>query len=249
MSPILTLRHYREELLAHSHAHVQLVFGLSGCLELAVGGQTTRIERQGLTIVPPEEHHACASRHGSQCLVLDVPSEDWLQDSLGAHYDAGRRLLEKPGQHDLAPAHSQLVGWIASTALADALVAEHSARLLLASLAVPTAPAEPVGLPLAALDAHIDRHLASPLQVADLARLSGLSVARFHDRFLAATGQTPMDYVRRRRLRQGRQWLLDSALGVGEIAARVGYSSQSAFTAALAREFGATPRELRRRGE
>lgn len=247
MSPILTLRHYQEELLAHSHAHVQLVFGLSGCLELAVAGQTSRIERQGLSVVPPEEHHACASRHGSHCLVLDVPDEGWLKDSLGAHYDAGRRLLEKPGQHELAPAHSQLVGWIASAALADTLVAEQAARLLLSSLAAPATPAEPAGLPLAALDAHIDRHLASPLQVADLARLSGLSVARFHSRFLAATGQTPMDYVRGRRLRQGRQLLLDSALGVGEIAARVGYSSQSAFTAALAREFGVTPRELRRR--
>lgn len=249
MSSILTLRHYREELLTHSHAYGQLVFGLSGCLELAVRGRTARIERQDLTVVPPEEHHACASRHGSHCLVLDVPDEDWLRDSLGKHFDAGRRLLERPGLVELTPAQSQLVGWIAGAPMADALVAEHAARLLLASLAVPATPVEPGELPLAALDAHIDRHLARPLQVADLARLSGLSVARFHERFLAATGQTPMDYVRRRRLRQGRQLLLESALGVGEIAARVGYSSQSAFTAALTREFGVTPRELRRRGE
>ena len=33
---------------------------------------------------------------------------------------------------------------------------------------------------------------------------------------------------------------------MGEIAARVGYASQSAFTAALVREFGVTPRQLRR---
>ena len=36
------------------------------------------------------------------------------------------------------------------------------------------------------------------------------------------------------------------ALTVGEIAARVGYASQSAFTAALAREYGTTPRVIRR---
>lgn len=40
--------------------------------------------------------------------------------------------------------------------------------------------------------------------------------------------------------------LLESSLAVGEIAARVGYASQSAFTAALVREFGVTPRQLRR---
>ncbi|MNR67001.1 Exoenzyme S synthesis regulatory protein ExsA [compost metagenome] len=51
--------------------------------------------------------------------------------------------------------------------------------------------------------------------------------------------------MRARRLRLGRQLLLESRLAVGEIAARVGYSSQSAFTAALSREFGITPRALR----
>ena len=108
------------------------------------------------------------------------------------------------------------------------------------------ATTEPGELPLAALDAHIDQHAARPLQVADLARLCGLSVARFHSRFLAATGQTPMDYLRTRRLLQGRRLLLESALSVAEVAARVGYASQSVFTAALSREFGVTPRSLRR---
>lgn len=249
MSPILTLRHYRQEVLAHSHAHGQLVFGLTGCLELAIGGLTSRVERQGLSIVPPEQHHACASRHGSRCLVLDVPGEAWLKDCLGAHVDRGRRLLEKTARLDLSPSHSQLVGWIAASALDQPLLAEQSARLLLSSLVVPTAAERDGELPLAALDAHIDRHLASPLQVADLARLCGLSAARFHSRFLAATGRTPMDYVRSRRLRHGLQLLQGSELDVGEIAARVGYRSQSAFTAALVRDCGLTPRAVRRRRE
>ncbi|MNJ80721.1 Exoenzyme S synthesis regulatory protein ExsA [compost metagenome] len=58
-----------------------------------------------------------------------------------------------------------------------------------------------------------------------------------------------MDYVRTRRLHLGRQLLLESRLAVGEVATRVGYSSQSAFTAALSREFGVTPRVLRRNRE
>ena len=102
------------------------------------------------------------------------------------------------------------------------------------------------GLPLASLDAYVDRHAGHPLQVADLARLAGLSAARFHARFLAETGQTPMDYVRQRRLQLGRELLCATHLAVGEIAARVGYASQSAFTAALVRQFGSTPRQIRR---
>ncbi len=104
---------------------------------------------------------------------------------------------------------------------------------------------EPTQLPLASLDSYIDRHTAHPLQVADLARLAGLSAARFHARFLAETGQTPMDYVRQRRLQLGRDLLRGSHQSVGEIAAQVGYASQSAFTAALVRQFGTTARQLR----
>jgi AraC-like DNA-binding protein len=68
-------------------------------------------------------------------------------------------------------------------------------------------------------------------------------------RFLAETGQTPMDYVRSRRLQLGRRLLQSSALPIGEIATRVGYSSQSAFTAALSRQFGCTARALRQQRE
>jgi AraC-like DNA-binding protein len=82
--------------------------------------------------------------------------------------------------------------------------------------------------------------------VADLARLAGLSVARLHARFLAETGRTPMEHVRQRRLQLAEHLLRSSDLPVGEIAARVGYNSQSAFTAALSRHLGTTPRQLRR---
>lgn len=246
MHSILSLRQYNHDLLVHSHDHAQLVFGLSGCLDFEVDGQGARVERQTLAVVPPEARHACGSPGGSRCLVVDVPDDDWLRQALGRHFDAGRRLLERPGALSLDPVQSQLVSWIATSAVGDEVIAAQSAGLLLASLAAPGAQREDSGaLPLAALDAHIDQHAAHPLQVADLARLCGLSVARFHARFLAETGLTPMDHVRARRLHLGRRLLLDSQLPVGEIAARVGYSSQSAFTAALSREFGVTPRALR----
>lgn len=71
---------------------------------------------------------------------------------------------------------------------------------------------------------------------------SPLSVARF----LCAAGLTPMEFIRQRRLQRGRELLESTELPVGEIANRVGYDSQSAFTAALVRAFERTPRPLRR---
>ena len=245
MHPVLSLRQYRHEQIAHSHAHAQLVFGLSGCLDFEVAGQGCQVLSHSLAVVPPSAHHACASPAGSHCLVLDVPAGSWLQQRLGVHADAGRRLLERPGRVLLNPAQSQLVNWLAASPINDEVIAQQGAALLLASLSSSQPEPQP-GLPLTLIDAHITRHCAHPLQVADLARLCGLSTARFHARFLAETGQTPMDHVRSRRLQLGRELLLSSNLAVGDVAARVGYASQSAFTAALSRQLGSTPRQLRR---
>ncbi|MNN56702.1 Exoenzyme S synthesis regulatory protein ExsA [compost metagenome] len=101
-------------------------------------------------------------------------------------------------------------------------------------------------LPYAAFDGHIEQHAAHPLQVADLARIAGLSTARLHARFTAECGMTPMDYIRQRRLLKARELVSRTLLPMGEIAARVGYSSQSAFSAAMLRAFGCTPGTLRR---
>jgi AraC-like DNA-binding protein len=247
MSSLLSLRHYRDELLSHSHDHAQLVFGLSGLLDFEIAGHGSQVSRQTLAVVPSAARHACASKAGSQCLVLDVPSEYWLQQQLGRHADATRRLLDAPAAISLNPAQGQLVSWLAASPINDPVIALQGAALLLASLAHACTPApRNSGLPLAVLDAHIDQHAAHPLQVADLARVAGLSAARFHARFLDEVGQTPMDYVRSRRLQLARHLLQSSDLAISEVAARVGYSSQSAFSAALSRHLGFTPRQLRR---
>ncbi len=244
---MLSLRNYQHDLIAHSHDHPQLVFGLSGQLEFEIAGRGSRIGERGLAIVPAAVHHACASVTGSHCLVLDVPSEGWLRQRLGHHCESSLRLLDRPDTVRLGPTQQSLVSWLASSPINDSVIAEQGAVLLLASLnGVHGAPSDSTALPLAAIDSFIDQHLAHPLQVADLARIAGLSVARLHARFLGETGCTPMEYIRRRRLQQGEALLHDTRLPVGEIAARVGYGSQSAFTAALVRARGCTPRALRR---
>ncbi|MGF6392354.1 AraC family transcriptional regulator [Pseudomonas plecoglossicida] len=246
--PILSLRHYRDDLIAHSHEHPQLVFGLRGRLDFEVQGQGARLDRQGLMVVPAGAHHSCGSDSGSHCLVLDVPGEHWLREQLGEHADASRRLLDRPAALDLDSRQQQLVDWLAASPVDDPLIARQGAALLLASLN-PTASAVITPshrLPYAAFDSHVEQHAAHPLQVADLARIAGLSSARLHARFATECGMTPMDYIRQRRLLKARRLLRETALPVGEVAVLVGYSSQSAFSAAILRAFGCTPRVLRR---
>ncbi|MBC3501681.1 helix-turn-helix transcriptional regulator [Pseudomonas sp. SWRI59] len=246
--PILSLRRYRNSLITHSHEHPQLVFGLAGRLHFEVQGHGARVDRQGLMVVPAGAHHTCASDAGSDCLVLDVPGEHWLREQLGEHADASRRLLDRPAALGLDSRQQQLVDWLATSPIDDPLIARQGAALLLASLnpaaAASIRPSQ--RLPYAAFDAHIEQHVAHPLQVADLARLAGLSTARLHARFIAECAMTPMDYIRKRRLLKARQLVERTLLPLGEIAAQVGYSSQSAFSAAMLRAFGCTPLALRR---
>ncbi|MDN7139233.1 helix-turn-helix domain-containing protein [Pseudomonas sp. JQ170] len=246
-SSLLSLRHYRHDLIAHSHEHPQLVFGLRGQLDFELEGRGARVDRQGLMVVPAGAHHTCGSPAGSHCLVLDVPGDAWLSRSLGEHTSASQRLLEHRGPLSLDNRQQQLVDWLAASPVADPVIAQQGAVLLLASLCSTQAPvAEQQLLPYAAFDAHIDRHAAHPLQVADLARLAGLSSARLHARFMLESATTPMDYIRQRRLLQARKLLAETTLAIGEIASQVGYSSQSAFSAAMLKAFGRAPRDLRR---
>ena len=247
MRPILTLRQYSQDVIVHSHDHAQLVFGLSGALDFEVDGRGSQVVQQSFLVVPSGAHHACGSANGSRCLVLDVPDDQWVAESLGDHAESSRRLLDTAGRLALDAGQNQLVNWLASSPVDDPLIAQQGAVLLLASLN--HARPDAIGgrrLPYAALNAHIDQYAAYPLQVADLARVAGLSSARLHARFMAECGQTPMDYIRSRRLHRAVEMLRDSALPIGEIAVRVGYSSQSAFAAAVLREFGASPGKLRR---
>lgn len=247
MRPIFSLRQYTHDLIVHSHDHAQLVFGLSGALDFEVEGRGSQVRQQSFVVVPSGAHHACGSPDGSRCLVMDIPDEQWLRDALGNHADASRRLLDQPARLSLDAGQSQLVSWLANSPVSDPVIAQQGAVLLLASLNH-ARPAELVArrLPYAALDAHIEQYAAYPLQVADLARIAGLSSARLHARFMAECGQTPMEYIRSRRLHKAVSLLRETALPVGEIACRVGYSSQSAFSAAVLREFGSSPGQLRR---
>ncbi|MEG0859658.1 MAG: AraC family transcriptional regulator [Pseudomonas sp.] len=244
---ILSLRHYSDDLIAHSHTHPQLVFGLRGQLDFELDGRGARIDRQGLIVVPGGVHHTCGSAAGSHCLVLDVPGDAWLESNMGEQAQASQRLLEHRGALDLDNRQQQLVDWLAAGPVADPLIARQGAVLLLASLNSASRPATvQKQLPFASFDAHIEQNAAYPLQVADLARLAGLSAARLHARFITEASMTPMDYIRQRRLLQARRLLAETDLAIGEIASQVGYSSQSAFSAAMLKAFGRAPRALRR---
>jgi AraC-like DNA-binding protein len=85
-----------------------------------------------------------------------------------------------------------------------------------------------------------------PHTVASLAAACHLSRAAFTRRFTTATGESPMAYLRRVRMREAAR-LLAAHRPVAGVAHEVGYASRSRFGDAFRREYGSSPIEFQAR--
>ncbi|GAA1659214.1 hypothetical protein GCM10009830_00220 [Glycomyces endophyticus] len=99
---------------------------------------------------------------------------------------------------------------------------------------------------VAAALARIEERLPGPIAVPDIAAAVGLSHNHLTRLFRAGTGSTVVAHVRRRRLQRAEHLLRESTLSIPAIAASVGIPDLQAFNKACRREFGRSPRAVRR---
>lgn len=102
-----------------------------------------------------------------------------------------------------------------------------------------------------------DKHLSLALQaihkepeiqwkLGDLAKLSGMSRARFADLFSSRIGVPPITYLTSWRLMKARRLLANSGLDMTDIANRCGYSSMPSFSSRFKKEYDIGPGAYRR---
>ena len=77
--------------------------------------------------------------------------------------------------------------------------------------------------------------------LASLAREVGMSRSGFAKRFATLVGMPTMQYIARCRMRLAHQHLQQRAFGVSELASKVGYQSEAAFSRAFKRYIGISP--------
>ncbi|MFW8593920.1 GlxA family transcriptional regulator [Cribrihabitans neustonicus] len=99
--------------------------------------------------------------------------------------------------------------------------------------------------PVARAVAMMQANLETPLPIAAIARAAGRSQKELEARMRTELGATPQAVYRRLRLIEARRLVLETRLGVAEIALRCGYEDPSALTRAFRAEFATTPRQLR----
>ncbi len=87
----------------------------------------------------------------------------------------------------------------------------------------------------------IQANLDQPISLAQLAGIAGYSRMHFAVVFRQITGMRPHEYLTRARVERSRSLLLNSSLTIAQIAAAVGFSSQSHLTAVFRNVMGVTP--------
>lgn len=95
---------------------------------------------------------------------------------------------------------------------------------------------------------HVTGNLDSPLRVASLAEIAGLSEYHFHRIFREEVGETVAKFIVRKRLEKAcRQLMRKEAVPITLVAEECGFSSQSLFCRNFKRHLGMTPQEYRSR--
>ena len=97
--------------------------------------------------------------------------------------------------------------------------------------------------PLEAMRLKYDQQLT----VTELAKMAGMSVSSFHRQFKAATGTSPIDWLKRERINQAKRLLLETDDSIGQVADKTGYYDQFYFSRDFKRMTELSPTEYRQR--
>lgn len=96
---------------------------------------------------------------------------------------------------------------------------------------------------------HIENHLAEPLSISQLAEKAAFSLSHFRKIFTEWMGETPQEYLRRRRLERAATLIrYGPNLRIKDVAEECGYLSPEAFDRAFQMYFGMAPTEWRAGG-
>jgi AraC-like DNA-binding protein len=211
-----SVRRYSGEHLSHVHDHAQVLFALSGSMELEVGGRALFADVSTGLVIPAGLEHGYLAPREVRMLVIDAPD--------GAGLDRMRRFAVTANCRRLAEP-AQVVAQLAAVLDAPDILARRR-------------------IDLARLDAALAGTLHEAWPTARMAALFCLSAQRFHARLLELAGQTPQDWLRERRL-DAAQCLLQRGVALEATALQVGYLSASALCFALRRDRRVGARGLR----
>ena len=130
-----------------------------------------------------------------------------------------------------------------SLALAHCILRRHGQR----ERSPPRGPQRLPAWQLRRLAEYVDAGIEGGIGILDLAAVAGMSAGHLHRAFRASTGLTPLEFVNARRVRHAMHILATETASIAEVAARVGFASQSHFARIFRRQAGMPPSAFRKK--
>ena len=212
----------------------------------------TMDERQ-ISIIPAGQPHQLSWPRGTDLTVARIAPEFLHRIAR----ERGMRTVEVVGQYGVFDpviwhlgrelgAELRRHGRLDSTYLQS--VASVFSRHLLATYSTESLPLKSGGLPRFKLRLAVEymhENLGGAISFRDVARHVQMSPYHFARMFRESTGQSPHRYIVRCRIERAKALLAEARLPISDVAAEVGYKSQSHFTTRFARLAGVTPGAFR----
>ena len=258
-------RHPRYNMPFHWHKEMELIRILEGSITISLDSVFLTAHTGDLILIEEGVIHGGTPEHCVyECAVFDA--------GLLSHTDACKRYVRLMTRHQIQlyhyfqadePRFAPLLA--AAERLFPAIAYPHAGSELLTLGALyeffghlfegecyVESPVESVSLRrkmdvLKPVLEYIDTHYASPISLADLSRLAGMSPKYFCRFFKAALHRTPMDYLNYYRIEQACRILTTTELPVTEAAYRCGFNDSSYFVKTFRKYMGITPRAYARR--
>lgn len=95
----------------------------------------------------------------------------------------------------------------------------------------------------ACIEANLVR---SDYSVSDLCQDAGLSRTSLHNELKKRTGKSTTDFINHIRLIKAKELLLQGSFSISEVAHKVGYNEASYFSKLFKKEFGFSPKDIKR---
>lgn len=227
---------------------------VSGTYRLDHAAGCERLPAGSLWFIPVGCRHCHAVEGGRAVETAWWHGEVRLHGALDAFAACGAPRIWPDGWSGrLGMALRALLEGQASTDLADRLETQarttHLAATLAGELITEVGTDAPAAAALAPVFRFVDANLHLPLTRPELAARAGLAPSRFHEVFLAAVGEAPMAWVRRRRLARAAELLAGTTLGMAAIAGRVGLCDAYHLNKRFRAAYGMPPTRFRKHAQ
>lgn len=242
------VEHYR----SHWHEHLELLYFLSGDLEITCGDTDYEVHESDLMIINSGERHSINRGKGVKQLCMhlspqffaDIDFENYIFERHIIGDSFVKECFEKiyDEQESRSPAYDMRIKSIAYSLMAYLVCHYRKERLSENAALIHKNKLRSIN----EVFVHIERNYSAALTTRDLAAHFHLTEQYFCHVFKEKTGKTPTDYINRYRVEKAAFFLKNTDKSITDIALSVGFEDSNYFARVFKKHMGVSPRAYRK---